>query len=152
MKRKKYRPRVTTEQTKLINMFTLGGLSQKNIAKQLGLPPVTVGNVQRVLGIASRSGRLPLPTALEDKIIKMRKKHGSPTIARLLGLPQWRVEDVFRERRFLQTPGKISSRYYVNDREKRAIRRKQRAFEREISKQFGVSEIWMRRFLRRRSK
>ncbi len=152
MKRKQYRPRVTAEQTKLINVFTLAGLSQKNIAKQLGFLPVTIGNIQRLLGIAPRSGRMPLPTALENKIIRMHKKHGSPTIARLLGLPKWRVEDVFRERRFLQTPGKISSRYYVNDREKRAIRRKQRAFEKEISKQFGVSEIWMRRFLRRRSK
>jgi hypothetical protein len=145
----KYRPRVTLEQKKLINALTIAGLSQKTIAAQVKLPKGTVHNVQKALGICARNGA-PLPVELENKIIQMRRKNGAPTIAAKLGLPLHRVQQVFVERRFRQEPGQITSRYYVSDREKRAIRRKQRAFEKDIAKQFAVSDIWMRRFLRRR--
>jgi hypothetical protein len=146
--RRKYRPRVTEKQKKEINIFTLAGMSQRNIAKQAGLPAVTVGNIQRALGIAPRSGRMPLPAELEQEIIRMRRKHGAPFIAKKLGLPRWRVENVFRERRFLETPGKVACRYYLNATELRAMRRKRRAFEHDLAKQFGVSQCRARRFNR----
>src|SRR5580700_1242886 len=104
-RKRRYRPRVTNAQKKLINAQSIMGvLSQRQIAEEVGLPAVTVGNIQRSLGLAPRSGRMPLPLALENKIIKMRRKYGSPTIAKKLGLPKWRVEQVFVERRFLQEP------------------------------------------------
>jgi hypothetical protein len=142
--------RVTFDEKKLINALTLAGVPQKSIAAQVGLPRNTVSGVQRVLGISPRPSRDPLPESLVRKILTMagRSKHGAPFIARELGLKTWQVSAVFEERRNRMTPGQVGAKYYLGEREFRAMRRKRRTFERELAREFRISESRARRFNR----
>ena len=149
MSRQRY-ARATEQQKKTVNALTIGGfLSQRQIAKQVNLPVRTVGNIQRIFNCAPRSGRLPLPDDVARQILKLRRqRHGSPFIGKALGLPTWRVAEFFVERRFLTEPGKVGSRYDLTYKELRAMKRRRRQFEKELGREFAISECRARRFNR----
>jgi DNA invertase Pin-like site-specific DNA recombinase len=143
--------KVTIEQREQIKMFSLAGMKQKAIAREVGLCRATVSRAQKQLGLSPHSTE-PLSPEMVKKILDLcRQSYGAPTIANKLEVPRHRVEQVMRAFSFRQQAGKLGCRYFVSAEKKRVIRRMFREFENKIAGQFGVSATWVQRFWRRRA-
>ena len=150
MRPKNRNRKVSALEREQIRMFASCGMLQKHIAAQFGLSRATVSKVQKSFGLSPHSTE-PLAPEIEKQILDLcRRDYGAPRIASRLGLSQHRVTAVMRAHSFRQRAGKIGCRYFVSREKKRVIRRRFRAFEKRIAREFGVSEEWIQKFWRRR--
>jgi hypothetical protein len=149
----KRRWRRTTEvQVEQIRMFSLVGMAQRQIVKEVGVNIGTVNEVQRRLGFNVKD-TMPVPKEIEEQIVQLYKDGISGRrIAEQISLPFHRVEIVLQAHRLKPPAGAPGCVYAVPDAIKKAIRREFRQFEKHIAAKFNVSDVWTRRFLRRRTK
>ena len=144
------KPALTTQEREQVRMFSLAGMRQKMICREVGLSKHLVRKVQREHNLLPYAAIGRLPPAISARILELlRQGHGSPFIARALGLPGHKVREVMREHSFRRPPGQTGCRYKLSAEKKRAIRRAFREFEKRIAREFGVSTRWVERFWRR---
>ena len=147
--RRRYR-KISDEQKALVKTLTVAGMTQKNIAKEVGIPGSSVCLIRKSFGLGVHNTEPLLPATIKEILDLRRAKHGAPSIARILKVPMHRVQQVFAAYPARAETGKIT-RYFLTAGEKQQIRRRFRKFEEEIARELHVSLVWMRRFLRRRA-
>jgi glycerol dehydrogenase-like iron-containing ADH family enzyme len=131
-----------------IQVFSAARMKQKHIAQQLGVSIYLVRKTQKEFALLPNSTE-PLPPATQKQILTFLRKHGAPTIARILGVPQHQIYRVAREAKFTRPPGSTGFRYRFTPEQLRTIRRAIRTSEARIAKKFGTSREWISAFRHR---
>jgi hypothetical protein len=145
------RYKTTPEKRELVRVFGAAGMLQRDIATEVGLNVATVSNIQTELGLSMKNME-PIPEEIEREILRLyREDHlGSRRIATKLNVPQHRVEIILQTHNLKPRPGQPGCVYAVPAQIKTAMRREYRSFEKRIARKYNLSDVWTRRFLRRR--
>jgi hypothetical protein len=136
----------TEQQRHHVKMFSIAGMRQRDIAKEVGLIPQTVGKIQRALGLAPHArAHEPVPRETVHAVLRLlRKGHGEPRIATELCLPRHIVRKIM-----VRYGIRVGKRYDLSIEDLRDIRRDLRESERAIAKKYHVPRGWISRFRHR---